>query len=196
MRISESVAVSRLIESQLLEAVVARKPGWQRAYADLVEGYRPYLYQRCLRYMRYPDDAEDVLQEVFLNAYRYADRYQGRAALKTWLTTIADNQCFTHLRRRQRYVQIEHLAAVIEIHEGGQMPSEVVRDDQWRQLVAEVMAQLSPRSREILSLRYWLDLSLEEIAQTLGIGLSATKMRLHRAQHQCREKIDLDALAA
>ena len=196
MRISESVAVSRLIESQLLEAVVARKPGWQRAYADLVEGCRPYLYQRCLRYMRNPDDAEDVLQEVFLNAYRYADRYQGRAALKTWLTTIADNQCFTHLRRRQRYVQIEHLAAVIEIHEGGQMPSEVVRDDQWRQLVAEVMAQLSPRSREILSLRYWLDLSLEEIAQTLGIGLSATKMRLHRAQHQCREKIDLDALAA
>jgi RNA polymerase sigma-70 factor (ECF subfamily) len=196
MRISESVTVSRLIESQLLEAVVARKPGWQRAYADLVEGYRPYIYQRCLRYLRNPDDAEDVLQEVFLNAYRYADRYQGRAALKTWLTTIADNQCFTHLRRRQRHVQIEHLAAVIEIHEDAQTPSEVVRGDQRRQLVAEVMAQLSPRSREILSLRYWLDLSLEEIAQTLGIGLSASKMRLHRAQRQCREKIDLDALVA
>ena len=195
MRISQSVAVSRLIESQLLEAVVARKPGWQRAYADLVEGYRPYLYQRCLRCLRNPGDTEDVLQEVFLNAYRYADRYQGRASLKTWLTTIADNQCFTHLRRKQRYIQIEHLAAVIEIHEDPQLPSEAVQEDQRRQLVAGVMAQLSPRSREILSLRYWLDLSLEEIAQTLGIGLSATKMRLHRAQHQCREKIDLDALA-
>ena len=195
MRISPSVAVSRLIESLLLEAVVARKPGWQRAYADLVEGYRPYLYQRCQRYLCNPGDTEDVLQEVFLNAYRYADRYQGRASLKTWLTTIADNQCFTHLRRKQRYIQIEHLAAVIEIHEDAQMPSEAVQEDQRRQLVAGVMAQLSPRSREILSLRYWLDLSLEEIAQTLGIGLSATKMRLHRAQHQCREKIDLDALA-
>ena len=190
MRISKSVAVSRLIELQLLEAVVARKPGWQRAYADLVEGYGPYLYQRCLRYLHNADDAEDALQEVFLNAYRYADRYQGRASLKTWLTTIADNQCFTHWRRKQRYIQIEHLAAVIEIHEAGQMPSGAVQADERRQLVARVMAQLSPRSREILSLRYWLDLSLEEIAQTLGIGLSAAKMRLHRAHRQCLAEIE------
>ncbi len=58
------------------------------------------------------------------------------------------------------------------------------------------MAKLSPRSREILSLRYWLDLPLEEIAQTLGIGLSAAKMRLHRAHRHCLEHIDRDAFAA
>lgn len=192
MRTFDGFAIKQAVESQLLEAVVARKPGWQRAYADLVEGFGPYLYQRCLRYLRNTDDAEDVLQEVFLNAYRYADRYQGRASLKTWLTTIADNQCFTHLRRKQRHIQIEHLAAVIEIHEAGQRASEAVQDDERRQLVVRVMAQLSPRSREILSLRYWLDLSLEEIAQTLGIGLSAAKMRLHRAHRQCLEEIEPD----
>jgi len=190
MRSSKNVAVSRLIESRLLEAVVAGKSGWQRDYANLMNAHRSYLYQRCMRYLRNVDDAEDVLQEVFLNAFRYAERYQGRASFKTWLTTIADNQCFSYLRRKQRCFEVEHLAAVIEIHEGGRMASEAVQDDERRRMVARAMARLSPKAREILSLRYWLDLSLEEIARTLGIGLSAAKMRLHRAHQQCMEAID------
>lgn len=190
MRTYANISINRLRESQLLEAVAARKPGWQRAYADLVDAYGPYLYRRCLGHLGNADDVEDVLQEVFLSAYRYADRFQGRSSLKTWLTSIADNQCFTHLRRKQRWVQREHLAALIEIYENGKGAEEAVHGREKQRLVAGVMAQLSPRSREILSLRYWLDLSLEEIAQTLGIGLSATKMRLLRAHRQCLEKID------
>lgn len=195
MRIFDSSAKNLAVDAQLLEAVVARKTGWQQAYAALVNAYGPYLYRRCRQRLQDAADAEDVLQEVFLSAFRYADRFQGRSTLKTWLTTIADNQCFTHLRRKQRYVQLEHLVALIEIHENGQ-GAEPVHDHEKQRMVARAMAQLSPRSREILSLRHWLDLSLEEIAQTLGIGLSATKMRLHRAHRQCLQVIDADALVA
>ena len=195
MRTHERCAASRLIESQLVETVVARKPGWQRAYADLVNTHRPYLYQRCLRHLRNTADADDVLQEVFLNAYRHAERYQGRASLKTWLTSIADNQCFTHLRSRQRHAQVEHLAALIEIHEAAEV-TEALREDECRRVVACAMKALSPAAREVLSLRYWLELSLEEIAQTLGIGLSAAKMRLHRAHRQCIEVLDREGLIA
>ena len=190
MPTDESFAINRLVESQILAAVAARRPGWQRCYAQLVADYRPYLYQRCLRYLRNADDAEDVLQEVFLSAYRYADRFQGRSSLKTWLTAIADNRCFTHLRRKQRYGQVEHLSALIEIYERGEAAAEAGDDEERRCMVAQAMNRVSPRSREVLALRYWLDLSLEEIAQTLGIGLSATKMRLLRAHRQCVEKID------
>lgn len=176
-------------EVQLLQAVIAQAPGWQRAFATVVNTYRPYLFRRCVRHIRNVTDAEDVLQEVFLNAYRFAGRYEGRASLKTWLTTIADNQCNTFLRRRQRYSSVQQLLAVIDIHEAEQAATEAHEKEQ-RHIVAEAMARVSPTAREILSLRYWLELPLEEIARTLGIGLSATKMRLHRAHHQCFGVVD------
>lgn len=176
-------------EVQLLQVVTAQEPGWQQAYATVVNSYRPYLFQRCMRHLRNAADAEDVLQEVFLNAYRFAHRYQGRASVKTWLTTIADNQCNTFLRKRKRYTSVQHLLAVIDIHEAAEAASAAQKEEQ-RRIVAEAMAKVSPKAREILSLRYWLELPLEDIAQTLGIGLSATKMRLHRAHQQCFGVID------
>ena len=173
-------------EVQLLEAVAVRRPGWQQAFASLMDAYRPYLFRRCLGHLHNAADAEDVLQESFLNAYRFADRFEGRASLKTWLTRIADNQCYTFLRKRQQYADVEHLLAVIEIHEAAQAAMEIEVDDR-REFVVEAMASVSPKAREVLALRYWLELPLEEISTTLGIGLSATKMRLHRAHRQCLE---------
>jgi RNA polymerase sigma-70 factor (ECF subfamily) len=140
-------------------------------------------------YLHNAADAEDVLQESFLNAYRFADRFEGRASLKTWLTRIADNQCYTFLRKRQQYASVEHLLAVIEIHEAAQAAMEI-EEDHRRQFVAEAMGSVSPKAREVLALRYWLELPLEEISATLGIGLSATKMRLHRAHRQCLDVMD------
>lgn len=183
-------------EVQLLEAVIAQQPGWQQAYATIVNSYRPYLFQRCMRHLRNVADAEDVLQEVFMNAYRFANRYQGRASLKTWLTTIADNQCNTFLRKRQRYTFVQHLLAVIDIHEAAQVAAEEALKEEQQRIVAEAMAKISPRAREILSLRYWSELPLEDIAQTLGIGLSATKMRLHRAHQQCFGVVDAKCIFA
>lgn len=177
-------------EVRLLAAVVARDPGWQQAFASLMNGYRPYLYHRCRRHLGNSTDAEDALQDVFINAYRFAHRFEHRAKLKTWLTRIADNQCYTLLRRRQQQINLEHLLAVIEIHETAMDPSTDETVDHTKKLVCGVMAKVSPKAREILSLRYWLELSMEEIAQTLGIGLSATKMRLHRAHQQCFSEID------
>ena len=176
-------------EVQLLEAVVDRRLGWEQAFASLMHAYRPYLYRRCMGHLHNAADAEDVLQESFLNAYRFANRFEGRASLKTWLTRIADNQCYTFLRKKQQYANVEHLLAVIEVHESVQAAMEMEADHR-RQFVAEALAQVSPKAREILALRYWLELPLEEISATLGIGLSATKMRLHRAHRQCLDVMD------
>jgi len=179
-------------EVQLLEAVVVRRPGWQQAFKSLMDAYRPYLYRRCLGYLHNAADAEDVLQESFLNAYRFANRFEGRASLKTWLTRIADNQCYTFLRKKQQYTNVEYLLAVIEIHEAAQAAMEIEADHR-RQFVADALGRVSPKAREILALRYWLELPLEEISTTLGIGLSATKMRLHRAHRQCLDVMDSES---
>lgn len=182
-------------EVQLLQVVIAHEPGWQRAYAAVVNTYRPYLFQRCVRHLRNAADAEDVLQEVFLNAYRFANRYQGRASLKTWLTTIANNQCNTFLRRRQRQTSVQHLLAEIDIDEAACAASAAQAEEQ-RLIVAKAMIKVSPTAREVLSLRYWLELPLEEIAQTLGIGLCATKMRLYRAHQQCYAAVESECYPA
>ena len=105
-------------EVQLLETVAARDPGWQRAVASLMNCYRPYLYHRCMHHLGNSADVEDVLQDVFINVYRFARRFERRAKLKTWLTRVADNQCYTFLRRQQQQqVNVEYSLAVIEIHE-------------------------------------------------------------------------------
>lgn len=172
------------------EAVAARVSGWQQDFALLTDSYRPYLYRRCMRHLGNPADAEDVLQDVVMNAYRFAHRFERRAKFKTWLTRIADNQCYTFLRQRQQHIKLEHSLAVLEFHETAMDVEAGEKADHLKKMISEVMANVSPKAREVLSLRYWLELSMEEIAHTLGIGLSATKMRLHRAHQQCFYEID------
>lgn len=114
---------------QLLKAVVIRGPGWQQAFTSLIDGYRPYLFRRCRGQLRNAADAEDVLQETFINVYRFAHRFEGRASLKTWLTRIADNQCYTFLRKLP-----EHMLALIEVHEAAQAARGIEADEQRRWL--------------------------------------------------------------
>jgi RNA polymerase sigma-70 factor (ECF subfamily) len=107
--------------------------------------------------------------------------FTGRASFRTWLTKVVDNQCWTFLARRRRYPTVEHSEDLIALHEGicaglSQDRSIAARIDSGRLLA------LSPRgAREIIWLRFFQGLSLDEIATTLEITLSAAKMRLYRA---------------
>lgn len=173
----------RLSERQLIARIQAREPHWEQLFGELVGPHIEAMRARCQAYLKHPEDAADATQDALLRAYRAVHRFRGDAALRTWLFAIADNACHNLARQRARYVvesDIEPLLAersglAADVH-----PHEA--DD--RRSVHLAIARIGASDRDVLQLRYFADLSLAEVAHTLDLGLSATKMRLYRAQAQ------------
>lgn len=177
-------------DAACIERIIAQLPGWQECFMRLVAEYGPYLRQRCARYLDSAADVEDAVQETFISAYRFLSRFQGRSALKTWLTRIADNHCLQVLRRQQRYAQVRPFDEAMEMWEQVDVDEQPAYADDSHRVVTELMAKLSPAAREALALRYWGELSFEDMARVLGVGVSASKMRVRRALEAAKEQLE------
>ncbi|MGB5457520.1 MAG: RNA polymerase sigma factor [Gammaproteobacteria bacterium] len=166
-------------DTALIEVIRAQQRGWPRAMSTLLKRYENELLHRCQYRLGNFHDAEDALQATLLRAYRAILMFEGNSSLRTWLYTIADNQCNTMATRRNHHVLSEHLSTLIEIHECSTRRHVEFIDKEQVNLTLNI---LSEKTKQILKMRYYMELSLEEIAHNLGIGLSAAKMRLYRAQ--------------
>ena len=149
------------------------------ACAMLFKRYENALFHRCKYRLGNTQDAEDAVQETLYRAFKAIDQFEGKSSFRTWLYAIADNQCSTLARRRMRHVLSEHVSVLIEIHERTFRHQQEFEDTAQ---VNQVLNGMPAKSLQILKMRYYTDLSLEDIAHSLGIGLSAAKMRLYRAQ--------------
>lgn len=170
---------SQIDEQQIINSVVKQSEGGQLKFETLFARFHSYLLLRCTRQLGNPTDAEDVVQEVFFAAYRYLPSFQGRSSLKTWLTRIADNQCTAHFCKQSAIRQFSDETSNNDIA----FECIEIMDTE---LTEQLFDDLSANARDILNLRYWGDLSTEEIANVLGIGRSAVKMRTLRAVKECR----------
>lgn len=150
-----------------------------RACSALLKRYERELLRRCIYRLGNTEDAEDAVQESFIRAFRAIGQFEGKSSFRTWLYAIADNQCSTIASRRTRYRLSEHMSALIEIHERSSRRQEEFEDGAK---VRTVLNELPTSAKKVLEMRFYNELSLEEIAHTFGIGLSAAKMRLYRAQ--------------
>lgn len=172
-----------LDDEVLVRDIQIGKLSRQEAAGVLLERHRLPLLRRCRSRLGNGADAEDALQETLLRAYRCIGQFKGEAAFKTWLFTIADNQCNTLIAQRTRHQLSAHVRALIVIHEQVRpflRPS--VREAEAG--VRYILSAIPERDREVLALRFYADLNIEEIAKTLGLKLSAAKMRLYRAQER------------
>ena len=170
-------------DTELVASIRSRGKGWERAFPVLIRRHQPDLLRRCRARLANVHDAEDAVQETVLRAYRSLNGFKGEASFRTWLFTIADNQCNTLARQRMRYVLSDHLRELITITGEGRQ-TEGATNEEVSELVRETLSALPAAAREVLVLRFFRELSIEEIAGTLGIGLSAAKMRLYRALDQ------------
>ncbi len=136
------------------------------------------------------NDAEDLAQEVFVKAYFSLERFEGRSTFRTWLTRVKANHCLNYLRQRRgiSYVDLDDDEGEVRDERLRQEPVALreleLRDDRAR--ITAALDGLSDSLRVPLVLRDVDGLSYEEIAETLGIGLSAVKMRIKRAREQFR----------
>jgi RNA polymerase sigma-70 factor (ECF subfamily) len=169
---------------ELDEAVHRARAGDENAFAVLVETYQTPIYNLCYRMLGEAGEAEDAAQETFLRAYHQLARYDPACSFKTWLFAIANHHCIDRLRKRRlTWLSIDDdLPPHPALNDQAPGPEEAnVRREQAEQLQT-LLAKLPPDDRAVVVMRYWYDLSYEEIAEATSTTVSAVKSRLHRAR--------------
>ncbi len=181
-------------DQELLERIRA---GDKSACDDCVRVHSPGIYRLALRLMRNPADAEDVVQETFLSAFKGIDRFDGRSGLSTWLYRIAFNAAMMRLRRRRpEFVPVdaadepeEELPIPQAMVDWGLLPEQELVRAEAREEMERAIGELPPKLRAVFVMRELEELSTEETAQALGLSEQAVKTRLHRARLLLRERL-------
>ncbi|VAX18312.1 RNA polymerase sigma-70 factor [hydrothermal vent metagenome] len=181
-------------DAQLIARV---KKGDYDAFERLVRKYEARIFHHCLKFLNNQDEAEDILQETFLQVYKSLDSFRGEAAFSTWLIKIATNNCLMRIRKKKK-VDIVSIDKPIEI-DGSQLPREIVdwsknpfsqvSNDEIRAVLDQAISGLPDDKRVILVLKDVEGFSNIEISQMLGISVAAVKSRLHRARLYVRDII-------
>jgi RNA polymerase sigma-70 factor (ECF subfamily) len=161
------------------------RAGDEAAFTQLVEIYQTPIYNLCYRMLGEAGEAEDAAQEAFLRAYAQLNLYDPMRPFKTWLFAIASHHCIDRLRKRRLTwlsIDDEALPPHPALREQTPGPEEMAARGEQRDAIQALLAKLSPEDRHVIVMRYWHDLSYEEIAQTTRTTVSAVKSRLHRAR--------------
>lgn len=182
--------------AELVDAIRRARVGDSNAWADLYRQFAPAVFRFCRRAMPSREDAEDATSEVFLKVRGKLDQYDASRPFNAWLYRVAANQCWDLLRRRRVRQDME--TGDIET-----IPLEHPDPGQLERLLAERSAaqvrkgleQLPNRTRMALTLRYYADMSYDEIAETLGVRRAFVGVLLLRARHQLRRVLE-EAVAA
>ena len=184
LEITEKVA----IEADVIAQCRARQTGWEHKLVLWLNTDSSWLLRRCTARLGSVSDAEDALQDITLKVMRAIEQFKGRSTLRTWVIRIADNHCYTLIKRRNATALSDHLQHSILLMEADRFNS--TTDDETQIQVGSVLQALSANNREILQLRFFGDLSLDDMAKSLNLSLSATKMRLYRAMDVFKQKYE------
>jgi len=170
------------------ECLNLAQKGDQEAFTQIVETYQNPVYNLCYRMLGTSQAAEDAAQETFWRAFKNLDRYDQKRPFPTWLLSIAAHYCIDQ-QRRKRLPSID-LDEIIEYsaEDPAPNPESVAIHSEFSEDVQRQMIHLSEGDRVVLVLRYWHELSEDEICETLNISKSAVKSRLHRARQHMAEQ--------
>ena len=176
------------------ELVAQAQAGDLDAFERLVRRNTQSVFRALVAILGDTDEVQDVMQEVFLSAFKHIARFEGRSKMSTWLASIARNAAFQRIRKQK---DTESLDSADSDEDGDFRPRQVRawQDDpeqsyskaQVRKLVEKGILQLSPRYRTILMLRDIEQLSTDEVARRLGISVPTVKTRLFRGRLMLRE---------
>lgn len=171
-----------------LELVGRAIAGDQKAYAELLSRYRDSIYFMLLKMVNNKSDAEDLTIEAFGKAFKNIRQYSPNYAFSTWLFKIASNNGIDFLRRKRGFIvsidgdeQKEDSKPMTVIDEGLD-PAEAMIKSQIADLVRTVVQKLKPRYRTLVEMRYFQELSYEEIATQLDLPLGTVKAQLFRSR--------------
>jgi RNA polymerase sigma-70 factor, ECF subfamily len=190
--VTSTDAATQDYEERLIRRI---RDGEHELFYELVRPYEGRVYSAALSIVRNEHDAEDVSQEAVLKAFKHFRQFRAESRFSTWLIQITVNEA--RMRIRKQYAHMTEPITNREDEEGNytprdfadwrEIPSETLERKEVRQLLAEALASLGEKYREVFVLRDMQHLSIEETAQTLGITTGSVKTRLLRARLMLRD---------
>lgn len=161
------------------------RQGDDQAFACLVEVYQVPVFNLCFRMLGEANEAEDAAQETFLRAYRGLNRYDSKRSFVTWILSIASHYCIDRLRRRRIVtLSFDDLLPGQMKPDPSPGPEAALTGRERQEAVKRMLEKLGHIDRAAVILRYWYEMSYEEIAQSLSLTISSVKSRLHRARRE------------
>ena len=175
-----------LSDEQIAAQVIA---GQTALFEVLMRRHNERLYRAVRAILRDEREAEDVMQQAYVNAYTHLRQFDGRASLATWMTRIAVNEALARARKRGRYQQLGEADDTLESTMSTQAtpdPEQQAMTGELRNILEAEIDELPDGCREVFVLRAVEGLSTEETADALGIGEEAVRTRLSRARSALR----------
>ena len=170
-----------LSDEELVVRACTELPYRTRAYEELMGRHSRLIFGVCLRLVGDRADAEDIAQDVMLKVFGKLGSFEGRSSFKTWLVRVTRNACMDWLKKKA--VSRQYAEALAN------EPQEQSTISYEENRLVELLKDLSPVDREVLTLRFVADLSLQEISAMTNLSLSATKMRLYRAIERLQDLV-------
>lgn len=155
----------------------------ERAITMLVRQYQRFVYSVALRQMNNVEDAQDITQDVLLRALRFVEGFQQQSSLQTWLYKITINACRTEFRRRRikSWFGIGEQEGEIDVASASPLPSDHAEQNDFDAYMQTVLAKLPTKQRETFCLRFYDELSYEQISALTGTSQGALKANYHWA---------------
>lgn len=188
LEFDSNLSVKAVYDYNLIRAALDK--GDQKAYAELMERYRDPVYFMLLKMINNKDDADDLTIEAFGKAFKRLDQYTPTFAFSTWLFKIASNNCIDFIRRKKMIMF--SIDKKYENNEGAEMNTDIKADSlnpeehmvkkQKVKHMRDIVEKLKPRYRVLVEMRYFDELSYEEIAEKLDLPLGTVKAQLFRAR--------------
>lgn len=182
------MAAREVERSEVYELVVRSREGDEHAFAKLVDRYQHEVFSVAMRMVANPTLADDVAQEAFVRAWRALDGFRHEAEFSTWLHRITVNTAITHRTRRSKKATTS-LDDAPEVVERSTRLDPAAMGENWslHEQLRVALSQIPSAQRQVVILKDVEGWSHLEIAEVLGISLSATKVRLHRAHVRLRK---------
>ncbi len=168
----------------------AKEQGDQKAYAELMKRYKKPLYHTILKMVSNVDDAEDLTIEAFAKAFRSLHKFKKDYTFSTWLFRIATNNCIDFIRKKRlettsisaSYRDDNGEDVSMDIKDINLNPQEEAIKGQKIEIMQLIITKLPPKYQTLVNMRYFRELSYEEIADELQAPLGTVKAQLHRAR--------------
>ncbi|MDF2436620.1 MAG: polymerase subunit sigma-24 [Bacteroidota bacterium] len=188
LNLENNLSEKAVFDYNLIRAALDK--GDQKAYASLMGRYRDSVYFMLLKMVNNKDDADDLTIEAFGKAFKRLHQYTPNYAFSTWLFKIASNNCIDFIRRKKMvtfsidktFENEEGSEMSMDIKSDGLTPEENYIKKQKVKHMHEVVEKLKPRYRVLVEMRYFDELSYEEIAEKLELPLGTVKAQLFRAR--------------
>jgi RNA polymerase sigma-70 factor (ECF subfamily) len=183
--------------AQEIEAIKRAQGGDSEAFGPLVQKHQQRVFSLVYHLVRRRDEVEDLVQEIFIKAFRAIRSYNFQSSFGTWLGRVATNHCYDYLRRERAsrvsfYWQMGE-DSQRELEDNAEGPPEAGIDHEHRTVLRDLVDKLLQRApendRQILVLKELEDNSVDEIAEILGLKATTVKVRLHRARKRMLEDL-------